>query len=735
MNKSMYLWLILGLLGFCVLPWYVLEDGFWGFEWLVDGYPFDTDYAPALFLIMQGEKLWLSPLILWLLMPLATFFRASGSTHSRAVRQANVLLVAGVAGLLWLAIQGYGIGLRGWNFDALNQLFGPLEDRQFGMGSGALLVTAALLFYLTTGIAGRGAVNGDVFVVGAIGFVIAMVTVFIFFPIVQMLSSALRDNDGVYSFTIFAAKFFDNKIWGLGCVQGGTRCGVAWNSLFLAVLVGFFTTILGLVFALVATRSGFKHGKLLRALTVLPIITPPFVIGLAIILLFGLSGAVTQFVSGILDVQPTRWVYGLPGIFIAQMLSFTPIAFLVLIGVVEGVSPSMEEAAQTLRASKWQTFRTVSLPLMRPGLANAFLLGFIESMADFGNPLVLGGNYDVLSTEIFFAIVGAQNDQGKAAVLAIALLIFTLTAFYAQRRWLGHKSYTTQTGKGDGGMHVLLPKRVMLPCYAIALTWAVFTLTVYGMILYGGFVETWGLNNTLTFKHYITAFGIGFNEFGIHFKGSAWDSFWTTLKIAGTAAPLTAMIGLITAWLLVRQNFAGKRAFEFGTMLSFAIPGTVIGVSYILAFNVPPIELTGTGAILVLSFIFRNMPVGVRAGIASMSQLDKSLDEASLTLGASTWRTFTRIILPLMRPAILAALVFSFVRAMTAISAVIFLVSAEYNMATSYIIGRVENNDYGIAIAYSSTLIVVMLTIVALLQFVIGRSKTGRRLQQSRTNW
>jgi iron(III) transport system permease protein len=318
-------------------------------------------------------------------------------------------------------------------------------------------------------------------------------------------------------------------------------------------------------------------------------------------------------------------------------------------------------------------------------------------------------------------------------VLAIVLLIFTLTAFYAQRRWLGKKSYTTQTGKGDGGMHVLLPTRVKLPCYFITAVWTLFTVTVYGMILYGGFVETWGLNHTLTFKHYITAFGIGFNDFGIHFKGAAWDSFWTTLKIAATAAPLTAILGLLTAWLLVRQNFAGKSAFEFGTMLSFAIPGTVIGVSYILAFNVPPIELTGTGAILVISFIFRNMPVGVRAGIASMSQIDKSLDEASLTLGANTWRTFTRIILPLMRPAILAALVFSFVRAMTAISAVIFLVSAEYNMATSYIIGRVENNDYGIAIAYSSVLIVVMLTVVGLMQLIVGRNKTKRRLVPSDT--
>ncbi len=162
-------------------------------------------------------------------------------------------------------------------------------------------------------------------------------------------------------------------------------------------------------------------------------------------------------------MQPTRWLYGLPGLLIAQMLAFTPIAFLVLIGVVEGVSPSMEEAAQTLRANNWQTFRTVSLPLMRPGLANAFLLGFIESMADFGNPLVLGGNFDVLSTEIFFAIVGAQYDQGRAAVLAIVLLGFTLSAFYAQRAWLGKKSYTTVTGKGDAGVHPLMPRGLSIP--------------------------------------------------------------------------------------------------------------------------------------------------------------------------------------------------------------------------------------------------------------------------------
>lgn len=717
----LFLWIAIGWAGFVLLPWYGVEDGFFAFQWLLDGYPLEDDYAPAAFLIGQGEKLWLAPLLLPLALPLLALRRPKSDPA-----YARILIASGAIGFAWLIAQGFGIGIRGWTADWLPALFGPLDDRQFGMGYGGLLVASAFLFIFTQGIAARGAVGGDVFVVSAIGGIIAIVGVFVFFPIAKMLVAAFITDDGGYSISVFAAKFFDDRIWGLGCLSGA-RCGVAWNSLFLAVLVGVITTALGLVFALVVTRSGFRYKRLLRALTVLPIITPPFVIGLAIILLFGLSGSVTQWVAELLGVRPTRWIYGFNGVLMAQVLAFTPIAFLVLIGVVEGVSPSMEEAAQTLRASKWQVFKTVSLPLMRPGLANAFLLGFIESMADFGNPLVLGGNFDVLSTEIFFAIVGAQYDQGQAAVLAIVLLFFTLGAFYAQRFWLGRKSYTTVTGKGDAGVHPSMPRALSIPVITIAALWGAFTVVIYVMIVYGSFVELWGVNNSLTFKHYVTAFSVSVGENGIRWTGAAWDSFWTTIQIATIAAPLTAAVGLVTAYLLTRQMFAGKNAFEFGTMLSFAIPGTVIGVSYILAFNVPPIELTGTGIILVVSFIFRNMPVGVRAGIASMSQLDKSLDESSLTLGANSWQTFRRVILPLLRPAILAALVYSFVRAMTAISAVIFLVSAEYDMATSYIIGRVENNDYGLAIAYSTTLIVVMLTAVAALQLAVGKTKIGRR--------
>jgi iron(III) transport system permease protein len=287
--------------------------------------------------------------------------------------------------------------------------------------------------------------------------------------------------------------------------------------------------------------------------------------------------------------------------------------------------------------------------------------------------------------------------------------------------------YTTVTGKGDAGIPLPLPRRLTWLCYATAIPWAIFTFAVYAMILVGGFVRSMGRDYTPTLDHYLTGFRIEMTPRGLFFSGSAWNSFFATIEIAAIAAPITAAIGLLTAWLLTRQNFAGRRAFEFSTMLSFAIPGTVVGVSYILAFNVPPIEITGTAFVLVMCFVFRNMPVGVRAGIATLSQIDKSLDEASLTLGARSAATVRRVILPLLRPAIVASLVYSFVRAMTAVSAVIFLVTAEWNMATTYIVGRVEAGEFGLAIAYSSVLIVVMLFAILLIQVLVGERRLGRR--------
>ncbi|MFD1796155.1 iron ABC transporter permease [Paracoccus aurantiacus] len=711
-------WILGGaILALLILPWYRIRAGFFSFDWLGD-FLSEPDLWPGLVQALMGRwQLW--PIILLAAAALYLRIRVPSSAG-----RGRAMVWIGALGLIWLAAEGLSVGTRGWNWGLLEASFGEV-DGQPAFGAGAVILSLFFTCMISFGAAERGALKGDAFVLTSIALLILLVGTFVFYPILSIFTGAFQDFDGSFTTEGVRRNIADPKIWSLGCLTGGA-CGVAWRTFFLAICTATATTLLGLAFALVATRTRFPFKKSLRLLTVLPIITPPFVVGLALIMLLGRQGTLTQAIYAVTGIELGRWIYGLTGIWLAQVLSFTPISFLVLIGVVEGVSPSMEEASQTLRAGRWRTFRKVSLPLMAPGLANAFLIGFIESMADFGNPLVLGGSGGVLSTEIFFSVVGAQNDPSRAAVLAAVLLFFTLSAFIAQRVWLSGRSFATVGGKGDGGTHAQLPARVAWPVIGVVSAWSLFTIIVYAMILFGGFVKLWGLDHSLTLEHYVRAFGITFDG-GIRWTGVAWNSFWTTMTIALIAAPLTAAVGLLTGWLISRQKFPGKAVFEFVLMMSFAIPGTVIGISYIMAFNLPPIQMTGTALILIVCFVFRNMPVGVRGSVAAMAQLDGSLDEASLTLGAGSGRTLRRVILPLLRPAIMAALVYSFVRAITSISAVIFLVSAKYNMATAYIVGLVENGQYGVAIAYSSVLILVMITVIGGFQLLVGERRLRRR--------
>jgi iron(III) transport system permease protein len=697
-------WPPAGLLAVLLLPWYKLPP-----EGPAAAFPSALGHALA-------GRGWLWPVILAMAVLAALAWRR---------RPSPALAAAGVALMLAAA---FAVGLNGPAFGWIGAIFPAAASGQTGLGWGGFLAGAAFVGIAGDALAARGFCRGDRFASGAVVFVVALLTLFVFFPILRLGSAAFVRPDGSFALAQFVERLTEPGLWRLDCFLGRGSCGVVVNTLVLGVLAALLSTALGLALALLMARSRFPYKRALRAVSILPIITPPFVVGVAIIVLFGRTGLVTGWAADLLGVPPGRWVYGLPGILMAQVLAFAPVTFLVLLGTVEAINPTLEEASGTLGARPMQTFRRVTWPLLRPGLAAAFLLAFIESLADFGNPIVLGGGYEVLSIKIFFAVVGARYDLGNAATLGMILLALTLGAFWLQQRWLGRRSYVTVTGRSDAGLASAMPRGLGGLAYAVILPWLVFTLAIYAIVLAGGFVTDigrWDL--TPTFRHLGTAFSFEIGEGGLRLYGSAWNSLQTTLIVSAVAAPLTTGIGILTAWLVARQEFAGRRAFEFGTMLSFAIPGTVVGVSYVAAFNVPPVDITGTAAILVICFMFRNMPVGMRAGLAALAQIDRSMEEASATMGGGGLATLRRVVLPLVRPAVFTALVYSFVTAMTAVSAVIFLVSARHNMATAYIMGRVEAGEYALAITYSAVLMMVMIVSVALIQLLVGRRQLGRR--------
>ena len=708
-GRASFGWFVLLAFAATALPWY-------------RGHGLSIDPAASALAEVAGGSVWLLPV------PFVAIGLAMLAVTSD-MRRHPVFLPLVVAGLVLTLGQGFVIGLRGPVLTEIVALFPAAASGQQGFGWGAFLSLLAMLGLISDGMATRGFCRGERFPTFAIVLIVALLATFVFFPVLRLAAAAFIGPDGTLAADAFVTRVTAPELWRLDCFVSGSRCGVVINTVQLGLLAATLSTALGLALAMLVARTDFRLKNVLRAVSILPIITPPFVVGVAIIVLFGRSGLITVWGAELLDIRPTRWVYGLPGILMAQVLAFTPVTFLVLLATLEAINPTLEEASNTLGARPVQTFATVTWPLLRPGLAAAFLLAFIESLADFGNPLVLGGGYDVLSTRIFFAVVGARHDLGQAATLSLLLLGLTLLAFWLQNRWLGRASYVTVTGKSDAGLHPPVPAIIRWAAILAVVPFALFTVAIYSIVVAGGFVHDigrWDL--TPSTAHLWTAFSFEITAEGLRLFGSAWNSMITTLWVSAISAPLTMAVGILAAWLIARQDFVGRRAFEFGTMLSFAIPGTVVGVSYIAAFNVPPVDITGTMAILVICFVFRNLPVGMRAGLAALAQIDRSMEEASQTMGAGGARTLRDVVLPLIRPAIFTALVYAFVTAMTAVSAVIFLVSARYNMATAYIMGRVENGEYALAIAYSAALMIVMIICVVLIQLGVGHRRLGRRI-------
>ncbi len=526
--------------------------------------------------------------------------------------------------------------------------------------------------------------------------IFALLLLFIAFPLFQVMSVSLLDTEGHLSLTNYARLFSNSHVW-----------EPLSNTLLLGLAVAVLSTFIGYVFAYVVVRTELPLRKITRAFGTFPMISPPFVIALAAIVLLGQNGALSNLMHPILGDDFS--IYGFPGLVLVETISYFPTAFLIIVGTLSAIDPVIEDAAcnlgATRRAAFWQSF----FPLTRPGIYAALLLVFIESIADFGNPLILSGNYKVLSVEAYLKITG-EFDLPMGATLSVVLLVPAVLAFILQKILVDKQSFVTLSGKSSGASFYKPHSRLALCTLSavVILVCAVITL-LYGAVLWGSFVKVWGSDHTLTFHNYVS---------GV--KGS-WGYIRDTFSLAAVATPVTGVFGLIIAYLVVRQNFIGRTAMEVLSMLSFAVPGTVVGVGYVLAFNDAPFLLTGTSAIIIILFIFRNMPVGIRSSIASLKQLDPSIEEAARNLGADAATTMIEITAPLLAPAFFSGVAYSFVRCLTAISAVIFVVSGSWNLLTVSLLGQVESGFLSIACALCVLLILVAGSILGGMQLWLSR--------------
>jgi len=526
-------------------------------------------------------------------------------------------------------------------------------------------------------------------------FVIAVLLLFVALPLFSILKGSFSGSDGRLTLESYVKIFKDS----------GFKTAF-WNTIRLGVVVGFTSTVVGFLFAYTkqCVKSPFK--KLYGVIEILPIISPPFVLAFAAITLLGRRGLITYSLLGIKNSN----IYGYTGLVVVQTLVFFPIAAMTLDGLLENFDVSMEEAARNLGANRFRVFFTVQIPMLASGLANVFLLSFIESVTDFSNPMILGGGYKTLASQIYIQAIGNYNQSAGTAIATILLLV-TIAVFVVQKAILDKRSYVTLTGKASRVREMIDDKGIMITTNALCLIISAIVLLFYVFVILSSFFKTWGADYTLVLDNWTHALGLKKNV----------KSIFDTLEISLIVAPIGGILAMIIAFLVVRKRFIGRRLIEYVSMLGMAVPGTVFGLGYILAFNTPPLVLTNTMWILVIVLVMTRLPVGVRSGMAALRQIDPSIEEAAADLGARSTKVFGSITLPLIRPAFYTGLVFSFVKSMTAISAVIFLVSANYNLLTVRVMQHVDKGQFGYASVLSTLLMAIVFVVVGLMNVILNR--------------
>lgn len=558
----------------------------------------------------------------------------------------------------------------------------------------------------------RKKLMADPIMVTTIVVLITFLTLFILYPLAILLVDSFVEDGGL-TLNVFKRIF-----------QIPSFTTAITNTLKIGFVVGIISSLVGLLFAYVEVyvRMNKFVGGLFKVVSMLPVVSPPFVLSLSMIMLFGKAGLITRFLLKIYDNS----VYGYWGIVIVQSLTFFPVCYMMLKGLLKNIDPSLEEAARDMGASRLKVFTSVTLPLLLPGLGNAFLVTFIESIADFANPMIIGGSYDTLATTIYLQITGAYDKTGAAA-MAVVLLGITLLMFAVQKYYLEAKTAATLTGKASRARMLIEDKSVKIPLTVFCTLCATFVILMYICVPIGACFPTWGYK-------FFPLTGKWFNQVFTKYHG--FKAFKDSFILSLISAPITALLSMIISYLVVKKKFKAKGFIEAVSMLAMAVPGTVLGVGYIRGFSGGVFHsgflqgLYGTGVILVIVFVVRSLPTGTRSGISALRQIDKSIEESAYDMGADSFKVFMTVTLPLIKDSFLSGLVTAFVRSITAISAIILLVTPSFLLITVQINEFAEKGSFSLACAFATILIAITYGAVLLMNLFIKYFGTSKKIKE-----
>lgn len=512
----------------------------------------------------------------------------------------------------------------------------------------------------------------------ATGIILTLLALFVAWPLVRILQTSLTAGNGAFTLGHYR-EFFGTWL----------QFRLLLNTLALAVTSTAVTVGLAALLAYAVTRTTMPGRRLVAGLTVVPLIFPPFLAALALVLLLGRNGVVPRWLglAGSID--------GFPGLVVAQVLTFLPYAYLAVANVLAAIHGDVEAAAENLGAGELMVLRRVTLGLARPGLAAAALTVFVLCMADFGNPLLIGGRYDVLATEIYARTMW-KNNFASAATMSVVLVVPCLVAWALGAYRAGGRPLLTVSPSPGAGLRTTGPaagRALAALCGGIALV----ILLVYAAIPAGSIVAAWGTDWSLSTAHYALAASA---ERGRSLRSSA--------TLAVLAAAVGAAIALVTAYVIERTRPYGARAVETLSALPAALPGTVVGLGYLLAFHWPPILLTGTIWVLVASVVFWKLPIAVLAARAALRRIDAATEEAAVSLGAGRLGTLVRVTVPRLAGTAVTIAGYFFVEGMVTVSAVIFLIYRGFDPASVEILAQVDDGKLGTACALATMVVAIV---------------------------
>lgn len=452
------------------------------------------------------------------------------------------------------------------------------------------------------------------------------------------------------------------------------------NTIVSSTLSALTATVLGFIYAYSINYSNIKGKKFFRFLAFLPLLAPSVMSGLAFLLLFGRGGFISQWLRSNFGVELD--LYGLPGLWIVQTISYFPLAYMTITSVLRSISPNLEVAAQNLGARGFKLFRTITLKLAMPGVVNAFLLVAINCFADFGNPKLIGGNYSLLAVEIYGEII--NNEPGLASVMGIILVIPALLVFWLQNKVLSKGSYSTVTGKPVAGLNrVTTSKRTDLLLFIFNCLISLMIIAMFLITILYAFTRNFGRDNSFTLDHLQK----------VVFSSSS-PAVMNSLVLSLISALLAVAFALVLSYIITRKPFPGKKALDFTAVLPIALPGTFVGLALIVAFSKGPIVLQGSAILIVIAMLLKQMPVSYRGLTAAFKQVDKSIEEASTNLGANSNKTLSTIVFPMLQKTIVANFVYAFMKNMNTLSTIIFLITPKWVVAAVSIFNYAETGTY-----------------------------------------